>query len=181
MPDATARFAAMFLAAVFVWAAASKVFSYTRWNATLNGYGLPHALLAIAAPVVPMLEIVTAALLLFAPRAGAAAVLAILGMFSLAILRARDKSGDKLPCGCFGGSEQRDYRTMLWRNTFLAGLAAIVLFADGSVEPVLPDAPTGQEWLPVALVVVGALVALWTGLRVTDALSHKTVGPKERA
>lgn len=173
MPDATARFAAMFLAAVFVWAAASKLFSFTRWNVTLNGYGLPRALRAIAAPAVPVLEIVAATLLLFVTRTGAAAALAILSMFCLAILRAREKTGDKLPCGCFGGSEQRDYRTMLWRNAFLAGLAAIVLFAEGRVAPVMPGAPAGGEWLAAALVVVGALVALWTALRVTDALRHK--------
>ena len=173
MPVETARFAAMFLAAIFVWAAASKLFSFTRWNVTLNGYGLPRGVRAVAAPGVPVLELVTAALLLFATRAGAAAALAILSMFCLAILRAREKSGDQLPCGCFGGSEQRDYRTMLWRNTFLAGLAAIVLFADGKVAPVMPSAPTGQEWLPVALVVVGAGVALWTALRVTEALRSK--------
>lgn len=174
MPEATARFAAMLLAAVFVWAAASKLFSFTRWNVTLDGYGLPRVVRSIAAPVVPMIELATAALLLFASRAGAAAALAILGMFCLAILHARDVSGDYLPCGCFGGSEQRGYRSMLWRNAVLGGLAAIVLFAEGRIDPVVPGAPGGQEWLAVVLVVVGASLALWTALRVTSALRDTT-------
>ena len=173
MPDVTARFAATLLAAVFVWAATSKLFSFARWNVTLNGYDLPRAVRTVAAPVIPAVELVIAVLLLFATRAGAAGALALLSMFCLAILRAREKSGDRLPCGCFGGSEQRDYRSMLWRNAFLGGLAAIVLLADGRVAPFEPQVPSAQEWLPAVLVCIGSLVALWTALRVSDALRKK--------
>lgn len=173
MPEATARFAAIVLAAILAWAATSKLLSFARWNVTLNGYGLPRVVRAIAAPGVPMLELLIAAGLVVAPRAGAAGALALLGAFCLAILRARAVSGDKLPCGCFGGSNERDYRTMLWRNSALVLLAAVVLGADEPVSIGMPAAPGKGELLPVILIVTGGLLALWTALRVSAALRHK--------
>src|SRR5688500_14237574 len=141
MPEETAVFAAVLLAAVFVWAAASKLFSYRRWNTTLDGYGLPLAAKSVAAPLVPVAELATAVLLIVATRAGAAAALALLSLFCLAIFRARSITGDKVPCGCFGGSEHRDYRAMLWRNTALILLSAAILGSDEPVTFGVPDAP----------------------------------------
>lgn len=174
MPETTARIAAVILSVAFGWASATKVFSFARWNLVLNGYGLPRAITSIAAPLVPVAEIGIALCLLFvSTRAGAAAALAMLAAFCLAILRARSIKGDRLPCGCFGGSESRRYQTMMWRNGFLGMLAAVVLLARDPVEVWIPATPRADEWFPAALVVIGASVALWTVLHVSAALRHK--------
>lgn len=107
-----------------------KLIRYERWTAIVDRYALPSVLGAIAKPTVPIAELAIAVVGLFvSPAIGASAALAALALFSLAVLRARRINGDKLPCGCFGGSEERHYRTMILRNGLLGALAAAILLA----------------------------------------------------
>jgi methylamine utilization protein MauE len=83
--------------------------------------------------------------------------------FSGAILVARARRGDRLPCGCFGGARVRDYRAMLARNGLLAAVGLVAAFgaSDATVRP--PIATPGREdLLPAAIVVVSLAVAGWT-------------------
>ena len=173
MPEATARIASLLLGATFAWAGVVKLLGYGRWSAILERYGLPGPLRAAAAPGVPAGEVAIAVTCAFvSPRAGAAAALALLSLFSLAVIRARSINGDRLPCGCFGGSEERHYRTMILRNAFLGALAGAVLLADGRVEPLSPALPTWGDALPALLVVCGAALAVWTVLQVSNAMKR---------
>jgi hypothetical protein len=128
----------------------------------------------VATPLVPVVELATALTIAFvSARAGAAVALVLLAAFSLAVLHARSINGDRLPCGCFGGSEERHYRTMLWRNAALALLAALVFRARADVEVLTPSMPTGREWIAAALFLVGGLIVLWMTWQVSAAFRHR--------
>lgn len=151
---------ALLLAATFAWAAVAKVLAGARWRAALDGYGLPVPLKAAALALVPLAEAAAAALLaLSAARAGAALGLALVSVFSLAVVRARALRGDRLPCGCFGGTTLRRARSLLARNALLAALCAVVVVS-GPRAGTLGAAPAGVL-VPVALVVAGVALAFW--------------------
>ena len=162
MPEITVRIALLLLAAAFTWAAVAKLVAFRRWSAVIARYGLPAPMDRIAGPLVPLAELAIAVTMLFvSARVGAAAAVGALALFSLAVLRARSINGDRLPCGCFGGTEERHYRTMIWRNAGLGALAAIVLLAHPERTDVgFPSAPEGSEMLPAALAVVGGIVVV---------------------
>ncbi|HWC13902.1 MAG TPA: MauE/DoxX family redox-associated membrane protein [Actinomycetota bacterium] len=162
MQDALARIASIFLAGAFLWAGASKLVTYSRWRGIVRRYALPSPVRSVSTLVVPLLELGVAFLIvLVSPRGGAAVALANLCLFSLAVLRARSLNGDKLPCGCFGGAEERHYATMLWRNFALALLVAVVL--RGPEAPITAGAslPGRGDMIPAALTLVGAAVVVW--------------------
>lgn len=160
MSTTAARVAAGVLGIVFLWAAGSKLTAYTRWRRALERYGLSGWLQGIAGPLVPVVELSTAALLIVgSTRAGAVLVLVMLGVFSLVLSRARDRVGDRLPCGCFGGKGERDFGTLLTRNVVLALMALLVLRADRDVELLQGIAlPRGPELIPAGLIVAGIVV-----------------------
>ncbi|HEV2756044.1 MAG TPA: MauE/DoxX family redox-associated membrane protein [Actinomycetota bacterium] len=158
--------AALFLAAAFAWAAAAKAVRFPAWREALAGYRLPAPAELAARPLVPLAEGVTAALLVAggdASPAGAAAAVALLAGFSLAVLRARRLQGDRLPCGCFGGSGHRDYRLMLVRNATLGAVAAVALLfpETGSFDAAAPDA---SQVVPAALAAAGLGLVVWLAL-----------------
>lgn len=174
MPEMTARFASILLALAFAWAGVAKIVAYRRWQQALERYGLPAPLRIVAAPSVPVFELAIAAVTLFvSPRVGVIAAVAALAAFSLAIMRARAMQGDRLPCGCFGGSSERNYQTMIVRNAFLGTLATIVLVSriESAIE--LPSAPTASDALPVGLMVVGLALAIWIGVQASTYLRHR--------
>jgi hypothetical protein len=153
------------LATTFAWAAIAKVARPGLWRSALAGYRLPRGVRTVALVVVPVAEGIAAVLLVLggdAMRAGAALGVALLAAFSLAVLRARRLLGRRLPCGCFGGSGDRDYRLMLVRNSALGVVAAAVL--------VLPerrlglDAPAFGEAVPVILAASGLAMVAWLGV-----------------
>lgn len=155
MPDTLARIASLLLALALGWAAVAKLLDLAQWKTALASYALPEVVERPARVAVPVAEIAIAVTLLaLSPRAGAAASLAVLALFSLAIVRARSEQGDRLPCGCFGGTRERHYKTMMARNAGLGILAAIVL--GGPRDAGLPAAPSSAELLPALLVVMGA-------------------------
>lgn len=164
MSDPLARLAAALVATAFAWAAIAKGLNFSAWSTALGRYGIDDRLRRVGLVAVPAAEIAAAIVTLFVhARAGAALSTALLAVFSLALLRARWVSGDRLPCGCFGKASERDYRLMLARNAALGGLAAFVLIfgpRDGALTGYA--APDATDVLPVLLVVVGVALAVWT-------------------
>lgn len=175
MPDPALRVVAAALAATFAWAALAKLGRWTRWRAALSGYELPGAVRALAAPVVPVVEGGVAALLVTGfTRAGAALSVALLASFSGALLYARERRGDRLPCGCFGGATERDYRVMLLRNALLGLASAVLLLTSHDVSVARGwSAPSGGDLVPGALVAIGIGLVGWTLWRVGSSLTNK--------
>jgi hypothetical protein len=150
--------AAEVLAVAFGWSAVAKVVRFGRWRGSLAGYHLRHE--PVLAVAVPTLEAAVPALAL-AGRPGLAGgvALLLLAVFSWAILRARRFGGDRLPCGCFGGSARRDYRLLLGRNMALGVVAASAL-ADPAALPGLHGVDFAEA-LPALLTLIGALLAVF--------------------
>jgi hypothetical protein len=117
-----------------------------------------------AAVGVPLLEASVSALVVAGlPRVAGIAAAALLVAFSAAILVARARRGNRLPCGCFGGRRMRDFRAMLGRNALLAAVSLVVaLGASDAAVSTGVALPHGADVLPAALVVVSLAVAAWT-------------------
>lgn len=162
MTDPLTFLAAVVLAVAFAWAAASKLASYERWRRALRGYGLPGGFEQVARLGTPALEIVAVGLILTAPLEVAGALsLALLATFCVAILRARTAHGDRLPCGCFGGTTERDYRLMLIRNAVLGLPAgALVLSGDSGLIDHLGSVEA-SDVLPFGLVLLAGGLIVW--------------------
>jgi hypothetical protein len=151
------------LGLAFFWAAIAKASRPSAWRSALVGYRLPGPLVTPALVLVPVAEIVAGVLLSaggVASKAGAALSVALLASFSLAVLRARRLGGDRLPCGCFGGTGTRDFRLMLVRNAALGAVAASILLVPALARYEL-EAPDGTQLLPVLLVALGAVLIAW--------------------
>jgi hypothetical protein len=162
------------LAAVFGWAAASKVIAPHPWREALSAYRL-GALDRPALVAVPLAEVVIGALILVgASGPGAVLGLALLGGFSAAIVRARAVHGSVVPCGCFGRTNARDYRILLVRNLAIAVLAASVL-ATGASFPLAAWArlPGDGEVVPALLVGGGLPLGVWLARIASAALRHQ--------
>ncbi|MGH2681843.1 MAG: MauE/DoxX family redox-associated membrane protein [Actinomycetota bacterium] len=162
------------LAAVFAWAAASKLLAPREWRGSLGAYRLG----ALERPVivgVPLAEAVVGLLILGGdPDQGAILALVLLGGFSAAIVRARALHGSLVPCGCFGQTKARDYRLLLLRNLGLGAVATVVL-ATGSSFPLLRWArlPVGGELVAAALAAAGLALAAWLARTAATALRRQ--------
>lgn len=175
MPDAIAYAAAAMLSLAFAWAALAKLARFSGWRGALANYGLPQPVALAASWGVPAAELAVAALLVAAPpKAGAALVLALLAVFSLAVMGAQREHGDKLPCGCFGRAEARDYRIIVGRNAFLGVLAAAVLLSEASAAALsVVDFPRSNEIVPAVLVVTGIAAVVTMAFQVGGAFRRK--------
>jgi hypothetical protein len=164
------RLVALLLGVVFAWAAVAKPLHWTQWRRVLDNYGWTPPLRAVAAVGVPLAEASAAACLLAGPRAaGAALVLALLAGSSLAVARLRASAGDRIPCGCFGHTSERDARWILGRNALLGVLSAVVLLsANPTAAPLRMR--LGSDLIPALLVLAGVLVGGWTLWRAGAAL-----------
>jgi hypothetical protein len=159
--EITGRIAALLLGSLFLWAAAAKALRWQSWMRALTTYSLGRWQSPVGVTV-PAAELIVGILLVAGPaQIGAALALSVLAAFCLAVLRARALGGDRLPCGCFGRDERRDYRTMLLRNSLLGGLAAIVLLSQTELPLDRVRVPGAGEVLPVILVGLGVLLAAW--------------------
>ena len=167
MTDSLTFISATALAIAFAWAALSKLAGYERWRGALGGYGLPGTFERVAGFGVPALEIGAVVLVLTGPlEVAGAVILALLASFCLVILSARASKGDRLPCGCFGGTTEHDYRLMLIRNAVLAVPAGVLVLSGesgligrlGSIE--------GSDVVPLGLVLLAGGLIVWmtTGL-----------------
>jgi uncharacterized membrane protein YphA (DoxX/SURF4 family) len=175
VPDVTIRIASALLGAVLLWSGAAKLLRWQAWKVTLRGYRLPRPVEAMAAPGVIVAELGIATLLLAGvTRVGAALALALLSAFSLAILRARSLQGDRLPCGCFGGRDERDYRALLIRNAILEGIAALLLVGGEDVSIVDGiRGPGASELVPAAFVALALVVIVWMIFQVAASLRRR--------
>jgi len=170
-----AQIAGSLLVVVLGWAAVAKVADRRAWKTALEDYGLGRASRTAAYVGVPVAEAaIVVVMLLFSTRAAGALTIALLASFSLALLRAKEIKGARLPCGCFGKATERDYRLMLLRNAGLGALATVVLLS-GPEEGLLVEAgiPDGSELGPAALALVGVLIAWWTVKQTTSAWRKK--------
>lgn len=161
------------LAVTFGWAALAKLVRWSTWRASLGPYGVPKALVSAVATTVPLAEATVAFLLVVGPsRVALAATLALVSAFSLAVLKARNVTGDRLPCGCFGRTEARDFRLMLGRNALLAATAGALLLTGAKGDLASTEAPSPAEVLPALLVAAGLGLVVWM-LKYATTLMHR--------
>jgi hypothetical protein len=170
-----ARLLSFSLGLVFAWAAVAKLVGFGSWRSALAGYRLPQGIERPLSVTVPIVELsLAAAFFAGATRVAAAASLAVLTLFSLAIVRARALQGTRLPCGCFGANKQRDYRLLLARNTVLAaGAGALLVY--GQDVPGYPSAPSDDAWVAAALVAVGVALLVWLFVSVRSGMRRDIV------
>lgn len=164
MSASVTEIAAAGLGLAFAWAALAKVLAHRRWRRALAALELPAFPSAMAVRVIAPAELAVAYLLLSGPaRAGALLAAALLAAFSIVLVRARLRRGDRLPCACFGGGGERDYRLLLARNAALSALAVIVLASGGEGRGLEALAsPAAGDVLPLALAALGVAIAGWT-------------------
>lgn len=171
--------ASLALAALFAWAGLGKVFAPERWRKDLQAYGLARPARAAGLLLVPWLEIaVTVGVLVGLTRPAAVLALALLVVFSMAIVRARILAGsNQLACGCFGGHATRDYRLLLGRNAGMILLAAYVV----AFPARFPLVPAGSSLPLVVAVATASVAAAWVLWQVRVRLRDRAgAGVKER-
>src|SRR5688500_9193333 len=117
--------AALALAAVFTWAGVAKLANAASTKAGFRELGLP----AVAATVVPIVELALAAVLIVIPAWGAVFALALLTGFAT-FLALVIRSGVRAGCTCFGSVRRApvSWRALV-RNAALAALAMVALAA----------------------------------------------------
>jgi Methylamine utilisation protein MauE len=158
-----APLAAAVLGAAFGWSAGAKIARPASWRRVLAVDGLPPWVQRTSVIGVPVAEVAIVGLVMVGMHRTAGIVaLAILAVFSAAILQARRRFGNVVACGCFGTSIARDYRILLLRNVLLAGGASIAALGDVDAPRInVPGLPTVGDALPAALAVTGIVVAAW--------------------
>lgn len=172
VPSPLATVAAWVLTATFLWAAVAKFVRGNAWPAAIARFGFAGAAARAIAVAVPVAELVVAILLgAGAVRAGAALTLSLVASFSAAIVSVRMlRKTDKVPCGCFGGAGESDYRVLLARNGALAVLAAIILFSPRAASPTPPSA---RDLVPSTLVILGGALVVWMVAQTLTSLRRR--------
>ena len=149
---------AVALAAVFLYAGASKLMDPRAVGEALRALAVPGA--AVTARMLPLVEFAIAVALLFAPAVGGVLALIALAAFS-AILAARIRGGSSAPCACFGATSRAPVSSVeLFRNALLAMLAVTAMLATGPRRPTL-DATVTVSVLTMA----GAIAVSLSRLR----------------
>ncbi|MGH1492230.1 MAG: MauE/DoxX family redox-associated membrane protein [Acidimicrobiales bacterium] len=124
---------AIILAAIFAFAAVSKLLAPETTVSEFAELGVPSP--ALAAKVVPVLEIGAAVALLVSPPAGALAAVALLMAFTAVIVTVV-RSGRSVACGCLGAmSRQPVSNATVARNVALIAMAAIAGSAPSLTVP----------------------------------------------
>jgi len=118
---------------------------------------LPDGAARLYARLVPWLEISSAACLVSGNLARLGALLSVLLTISFTAAAAINLArGRQLDCGCMGKlTTDRAGWPLLFRNMILIGLAAPILMA-----PHPGSSITAEEWLPVGILVVAAVIFL---------------------
>jgi hypothetical protein len=147
------------LAAVFAWAAASKVVGARAWRRSLPLFELPPAIDRAAVRGVPVAEAFVPVLVVIGlPRVAAGWAAVLILVFSGVIMRA-GRSGGRISCGCFGLGGTARIGAALVRNAALAGLAMLVLvYGSDALRVAWPRMTAGDDVLP-SLLAIGALMA----------------------
>jgi hypothetical protein len=131
-------FSQLLLSLVFATAALAKLADRTGTRRAIEEFGIPSRLSAAGATGLPLAEAAAAAALVAAATSswGALAALALLVIFSVAIIRTL-RAGSAPDCNCFGGLAQTAVgRGTLYRNLLLGALAAFVALSGESVSAV---------------------------------------------
>ena len=140
------------LAALFVYAGASKWSDPGGFAQEIANFQLWPALAPYLAAVLPAMEIVAGVVLLVGPgprwrQAAAAAIFAILTLFTIAVTLAAARGLD-ISCGCFGTDSARvTWRTVI-RNLGLLVVAGVLVGRLG-MRAAVPGGPDGSA-LPAA-------------------------------
>jgi peroxiredoxin/uncharacterized membrane protein YphA (DoxX/SURF4 family) len=166
MLAAFALAARLVLALVFAVAGIAKLRDRPGTRAAFEGFGVPGKLVGTFAVVVPMAELVVAALLFPArtAAAGALGAVVLLGLFTAAI--AWNLALGRAPdCNCFGQlhSAPAGWKTLA-RNVGLLGIAGLVLAGSLAEAP-----PSAVAWL--GGLEGAALLALALGVATTAMLA----------
>ncbi|MCC6225187.1 MAG: hypothetical protein IT195_02115 [Microthrixaceae bacterium] len=122
------RLVAGVLAGVFALAAVSKLADRPTTTRSFEDLGLRWP--APLGMIVPLVELITAVVLVLWPPVGAAAALAMLCAFSVILVRVV-RGGLPLGCACFGAWSARGDTGVGWasvvRNAVLAAMATLVV------------------------------------------------------
>lgn len=173
MPVSVVILAASVVVASFGWAAVAKVTGFDRWRRALTAYRLPH-IEFLARLGVPVAEFGVAVLVIMGPlKVAGALALGLLAGFSAAILRAQSSSGNRLPCGCFGSANERDFRLMLLRNASLALPTGVLSVSGGGGLLDRLESMSPADVVPLALVVLGIGLLGWMIRGLTGSLSTR--------
>jgi hypothetical protein len=153
-------FAAALLAAVFAWAAASKIAAPARWRRALTAWRLPPALERVAVRAVPASEVLVPLLVVAGlPRVAAVWSVALLTVFTVTLVASPRRMDGRVPCGCFGARESIALRSVIARNVLLLAVATSVMVRGVDAPATwLPGSPVLGDALPLALT-LGALAA----------------------
>jgi hypothetical protein len=153
-------FAAALLAAVFTWAAASKIAKPARWRRALISYRLPPALERVAVWAVPASEALVPLLVVAGlSRVAALWSVALLMVFTVALVVSPHRMDGRIPCGCFGVRGSIALGSAIARNALLLAVAVFVAIQGADATAIwLPGSPALGDALPLALT-SGALTA----------------------
>jgi thiol-disulfide isomerase/thioredoxin/uncharacterized membrane protein YphA (DoxX/SURF4 family) len=156
--------ARVFLAVVFVTAAVAKLLDRHGSRHALANFGVPERALPVAALLLPLAELATAAALVPRPSArwGALAALVVLGVFIAGIANAM-RRGQAPDCHCFGQLHSAPAGpATLARNSALAVLAAIAVWEGPG--PAIDDWAAARTAAELAAVGAGAAAAVLAAL-----------------
>jgi hypothetical protein len=168
--DGWAALATAVLALAFAYAALSKAAGLREWRRTIAAHALPGRVEAAAIAGVPLAEALVPVLAVCGwTRASGVWALVLIVVFTAEALRAWNRFGAQVPCGCFGGREPVTPPALLLRNVGLAATAIVVALRPPP-EPTFawPGWPMPSEYLPMVLVIAGVAVAVctaWTAIR----------------
>ena len=171
VPAPVATLAAWILTLTFAWATVAKFVRGNEWPSAVTRFGFRGWAAQIIVFAVPLAETTVVVLFLVgALRPAAAFTLALVAMFSAAIVRVRMVEGGRVPCGCFGKSHERDYRLLLARNGALALLAAAGLMGPrgASLRP-----SSEVEVVPLVLAVVGLFLVAWVTVQSSSSFRRR--------
>jgi hypothetical protein len=153
------------LAGVFSWAAGSKGLEPARWRRTLDAHYQTAAGRSIAMVAVPGAETLVPLLVVAGwTRAAAVWALVLLVVFTAEAVRAWLRIGSHVPCGCFGGREPLEPRSLVARNGGLAAVAVVALVGSPAAPGAAawPGWPVAGEWIAATSIVAGLVVTGWT-------------------
>ena len=132
------------LAATILFAAATKLVQFNQFISVVQILGVRRRGSASAVALGAVIaELIASSLVLLIPRAGAIAMVALLGTFA-GVAEVSVRRGIRVSCGCFGAASQEHLgRQTTLRNVLLASLAvpALIVGGEGSFF-VLPSALT---------------------------------------
>jgi len=134
------------LGGLFLWAAAAKVPDMAAFAESVANYRLlPAALVPAVSAAVIGIEIAVGALLVSGrlARGAALAAAALLAVFTAGLAQALLRGID-LRCGCFGGTENATWWTVLRDLAMLAGAALVLARGPGRLWSGGRASPAGE-------------------------------------